>query len=83
MMHSETVLEILENWPTHTVQLLVDELNRTGIITDEDHGSLSAYMVKGWDEDCTHFIKSRGYTGGNIQHGGAYTNCRECLCTFR
>jgi hypothetical protein len=72
MSNFPAVIEILKGWNPSNLRLLIDHLNKHGIVTDEDGTGLSSYMIKSWDNVCTSLLSQHGYTGGDILKTGAY-----------
>lgn len=85
-------LELLESSDHERIQLLVNLLSRDGegIVSDEDDGGLTSTMIENWTDDCEKFLRTQGYTGGEIrtcgkffsEHGAIYALYNTSLIEF-
>lgn len=59
-------LMVLASWDAPLLQALIDKLTQDGFASDEDQVGLSSTMVERWGENCTRFLRTYGYTGGEL-----------------
>ena len=61
-------IDLLKQWQQNGVLLaFITQLNRTGIVSDEENFGLSSTMVEGWEISCDIFLMTNGYSGGRIK----------------
>ncbi|WP_256774320.1 MULTISPECIES: hypothetical protein [unclassified Stenotrophomonas] len=51
---------------------VVDQLNRTGFVTDEDGLCLGSALIEYWSRRCTQLIQECGYEGGELVVSGKF-----------
>lgn len=51
---------------------VVDQLNRTGFVTDEDGLCLGSALIEYWSRKCTELIQDCGYDGGELAVSGKF-----------
>jgi len=71
-MSPEETLKQIKNWSPHLVQDVVDQLNQTGIVSDEDDQGFASIWIKHWNDDCTDYFRRFGYQGGKLFTHGKY-----------
>lgn len=71
-MSPEETLKQIKNWSPHLVQDVVDQLNQTGIVSDEDGQGFSSTWIEHWNDDCTYYFRRLGYQGGELFTHGKY-----------
>lgn len=71
-MDMPTTLQILQGWNSGSLSLVIDALNKKGVITDEESTGLSSYMIEHWNEACTEYLLIHGYAGGKIKTCAKY-----------
>lgn len=64
----ETLLEI----DAAELERVSDQLNETGLATDEDGLCLGSMLIEHWLERCTNLLRECGYTGGELKVTGKY-----------
>jgi len=64
----ETLLEVDDL----ALRLVSNQLNETGLATDEDGLCLGSMLIEHWSERCTELLRRRGYEGGRLQGTGQY-----------
>lgn len=53
---------------------VIEQLNRTGFVTDEDGLCLGAALIEYWSGECTALIRGCGYDGGELMVRGQFFN---------
>ncbi|MBO2569445.1 hypothetical protein [Shewanella algae] len=71
-MSPEETLKQVKNWSPLLVQDVVDQLNQTGIVSDEDDQGFASIWIKHWNDDCTDYFRRFGYQGGKLFTHGKY-----------
>ena len=66
----KTLLEI----EAAELKRVADQLNLTGLATDEDGLCLSSSLVEHWSDDCTELLRDHGYQGGKLLVTGRFFN---------
>ncbi|WP_339430492.1 hypothetical protein [Pseudomonas sp. EA_65y_Pfl2_P78] len=61
------MLSWLKSLSNADIQTIVSILNTQGRVTDEYGTGISSTVVERWDESCTSYLRSHGYTGGELR----------------
>ncbi len=64
--------EILSKFTPSELEGIADQLNSTGLVTDEDGLGLGSTMIEHWTHDCTALLRKRGYSGGKLIVSGRF-----------
>ncbi len=68
------ILHVLREINPATLSKIIEQLNNSGIILDEDTPSFNSTVIEKWEESCDDFLRNLGYCGGNLQVEGKYYN---------
>ena len=71
-MSSEETLNNLREWDNSLVQDVVDQLNKIGIVSDEDDQGFCSTWIEYWDDRCTNYLRQFGYQGDMLGQQGKF-----------
>jgi hypothetical protein len=64
--------QVLTSINSDELRRVADQLNDTGLATDEDGLCLGSSLIEHWSPDCTSFIAKFGYSGGPLACSGKF-----------
>jgi len=62
----QTNIEWLDSLDPAVLDAIIRKLNADGRITDECGLGISSTVVEDWNDEDTDYLRTRGYTGGNL-----------------
>lgn len=64
--------EVLYKMNGAAINSIIESLNKSGIVSDEDETGLHSVVIERWNEQCDAYLKERGYEGGPLRNCGKY-----------
>jgi len=64
--------EVLREFSRSELAGVVEQLNGTGLVTDQDGLCLGAAVIEYWSRKCTALIRQHGYDGGELAVRGQF-----------
>jgi len=71
-MNHEDVLVYIKSWDLSLAKKLANEMNKKGVVSELDGLDVSSVWLKHWGVSCTQYLRTLGYSGGEIDNLGHF-----------